>query len=158
GPADHVDGVPARWVARPATAAEVAAVAGHNHRHGLAAVARGSATKLDWGTPPGRMDVMVGLGRLSRGIEHSAGELVREVEAGCQLSTVQSQVATHGQQLAIDGPPHATVGGIIATGASGPRRLKYGTVRDLLIGITFARADGTLASAGGKVVKNVAGY
>src|SRR5206468_5170099 len=87
------------------------------------------------------------------------GDLVITVEAGVALADVQRVVAKAGQWLALD-PPEvgATVGGVVATAASGPRRLRYGTPRDLLIGITVVLADGTIAKSGGKVVKNVAGY
>src|SRR6185312_9164621 len=75
------------------------------------------------------------------------------------LADVQRTVATAGQWLALDPPePGATVGGVVATAASGPRRLRYGSPRDLLIGITIVLANGTVARSGGKVVKNVAGY
>lgn len=157
-PADHVDGVGARWVARPAGTDEVAALLKCCAANGFASVARGSGTKLRWGAPPRRADVIVDLGRMSAVLDHAAGDLVVEVEAGCRLSTLRATLARYGQQLAVDGDDDATVGGIIATAASGPRRQAYGTVRDLLIGITFVRADGTVASAGGRVVKNVAGY
>jgi glycolate oxidase FAD binding subunit len=81
------------------------------------------------------------------------------VRAGTPVSGLQEVVAAAGQQLALDTPyPEATVGGALAVATSGPRRLLYGTARDLLIGITFVRADGVIAKAGGKVVKNVAGY
>jgi glycolate oxidase FAD binding subunit len=97
-------------------------------------------------------------------LDHAAGDLVVQVQAGVRLDVLQAALADAGQRLAIDPAlPHGaagagTVGGTIATAASGPLRLSHGAVRDLLIGITFVRADGTIARAGGKVVKNVAGY
>jgi glycolate oxidase FAD binding subunit len=121
-------------------------------------VVRGSGSKLDWGSPPRRLDVLLDLSAMNQVIDHAAGDLVLEAEAGCAFATLQDRLARHGQQLALDAPGRATVGGVIATGACGGRRLGYGSVRDLLIGITVARPDGTLASAGGRVVKNVAGY
>ena len=81
------------------------------------------------------------------------------VRAGTPMSELQEALAGAGQQLALDSPfPGATVGGTLAVSTSGPRRLLYGTLRDLLIGITFVRADGVVAKSGGRVVKNVAGY
>src|SRR5690606_33879870 len=81
------------------------------------------------------------------------------MEAGADLDTLQTTLAEAGQMLALDGyRSGATAGGVIAANTSGPRRLRYGTVRDLLIGITIVLPDGTIAKAGGKVVKNVAGY
>jgi glycolate oxidase FAD binding subunit len=92
-------------------------------------------------------------------LEHAAGDLVVRVQGGTRLADLQAALAPADQWLALDPPePGATVGGVVAANASGPRRLRYGTVRDLIIGITVVLADGTVAKAGGKVVKNVAGY
>ncbi|KWX11014.1 hypothetical protein TR74_00225, partial [Carbonactinospora thermoautotrophica] len=96
--------------------------------------------------------------RLARVVEHAAGDLVVVVEAGTRLDTLQETLAAHGQRLALDPPSGGTVGGTVAANAAGPLRLLYGTARDLLIGVTVVRADGVVARAGGKVVKNVAGY
>jgi glycolate oxidase FAD binding subunit len=98
-------------------------------------------------------------GGLAQVLEHAAGDLVVRAQAGVRLADLQTALAPAGQWLALDPPePRATVGGVVAANASGPRRLRYGTVRDLIIGITVVLADGTVAHAGGKVVKNVAGY
>jgi glycolate oxidase FAD binding subunit len=119
----------------------------------------GSGSKLGLGNPPERLDLLVSTRRLHRVLEHAAGDLVVKVEAGARLADLQAALAPSGQWLALDPPePGATVGGVVAANASGPRRLRYGTVRDLIIGITVVLADGTVAHAGGKVVKNVAGY
>jgi glycolate oxidase FAD binding subunit len=92
-------------------------------------------------------------------IEHAAADLVVRAESGVRLSDLQAQLAGASQQLSLDPPePGATLGGIVAAAASGPRRHRFGAPRDLLLGITVALADGTVAKAGGKVVKNVAGY
>ena len=91
-------------------------------------------------------------------IEHAAGDLVAQVQAGATIGQVAAVLAAAGQQLALDAPADATVGGVIATGTAGPRRFRYGAPRDLLIGLTVVRADGVIAHSGGKVVKNVAGY
>ena len=97
--------------------------------------------------------------RLDQVLEHAAGDLVVRAQAGVRLADLQAALAPAGQLLALDPPePRATLGGVVAANASGPRRLRYGTVRDLIIGITVVLADGTVARAGGKVVKNVAGY
>jgi glycolate oxidase FAD binding subunit len=120
---------------------------------------RGAGTKLDWGHDPARCDLVLDTTSMERVVEHAAGDLVVHVEAGVRLSALQDVLAEHGQQLALDAPfGDGTVGGAVATGASGPRRLLYGTPRDLLIGVTVVRADGVVAKSGGKVVKNVAGY
>jgi glycolate oxidase FAD binding subunit len=101
---------------------------------------------------------------MSAVLEHAAGDLVARVQAGVTLRQLAGVLGAAGQRLALDPPPAAggsgagTVGGLIAAGVAGPLRLRYGTPRDLLIGITVVRADGTMARSGGKVVKNVAGY
>jgi glycolate oxidase FAD binding subunit len=156
---DAVDGVPARYVVAPVSTDEVAEVLRAAARHELSVVPRGAGTKLGWGVPPSSADVLLDTGGLAGVVEHAAGDLVVVVRAGTPAADLQRQVAAAGQQLALDVPyAGATVGGSIATSTSGPRRLLYGTVRDLLIGVTFVRADGVVAKAGGKVVKNVAGY
>jgi glycolate oxidase FAD binding subunit len=91
-------------------------------------------------------------------VEHAAGDMTVAVRAGTTLADLQAALVREGQFLAIDPPVPGTVGGLIATGDSGPRRLRYGGVRDLILGVTFVRPDGTIARGGGKVVKNVAGY
>jgi glycolate oxidase FAD binding subunit len=154
---DVVAGVPARLVAAPASTEEAAALLRAAAERGLAVVVRGGRSKLDWGTPPRRLDLIVDTGRLTGVVEHAAGDLIAVVRAGTPMSELQAALAD--QQLALDTPlPGATVGGTVATNTSGPRRMLYGTARDLLIGITVVRPDGKVAHAGGKVVKNVAGY
>ncbi|HEX7188374.1 MAG TPA: FAD-binding oxidoreductase [Actinomycetes bacterium] len=157
--ADAVAGVPTRYVAAPATTAETAEVMSLAAQHDLTVVARGAGTKLGWGLPPSSVDLVVDTTGLAGVVEHVAGDLVCVVGAGTPLEELQSRLAGSDQQLALDVPiPGATLGGTIAVSTSGPRRLLYGTMRDLLIGVTFVRADGVVAKAGGKVVKNVAGY
>jgi glycolate oxidase FAD binding subunit len=119
---------------------------------------RGAGTKQDWGGRPRGVDLVVDTTRLTGVVEHAAGDLIVVVRAGTPLAELQDKLAPAGQQLALDDPLGATVGGTVAANTSGPRRMLYGTVRDLLIGITVVRADGVVAKAGGKVVKNVAGY
>jgi glycolate oxidase FAD binding subunit len=150
--ADTVGGVPARLVAAPASTEEAAALL--RATRDLAVVVRGAGTKLDWGMPPTRVDLIIDTGNLTGVVEHAAGDLITVVRAG----TPMAALALGDQQLALDFRPGATVGGTVAAGTSGPRRLLYGTARDLLIGMTVVRPDGTVAHAGGKVVKNVAGY
>ena len=157
--ADAVDGVPARYVAAPSSTEETAELLRVAAQHRLAVVARGSGTKQRWGRPPGGIDLVVETTAMAGVVEHAAGDLICVVRAGTTMADLEATLAHADQQLALDAPfPSATVGGTVATGTSGPRRLLYGTMRDLLIGITFVRADGVVAKAGGKVVKNVAGY
>jgi glycolate oxidase FAD binding subunit len=119
----------------------------------------GRGSKARWGGVARPVDVVVDTTRLAGVVEHTPGDLVASVRAGTALSQLQEELAPHNQWLALD-PPEvgATIGGILATATSGPHRLRFGTPRDQLIGITVVLADGTLAKSGGKVVKNVAGY
>ncbi|MBV9855521.1 MAG: FAD-binding oxidoreductase [Streptosporangiaceae bacterium] len=158
GDADAVGGVVPSFVASPGSTSETSAVLRAAAEHELAVVARGSGGRLGWGTPPARCDLVVDMLRMDQVTEHAAGDLVAKVQAGTSMGRLAEVLATAGQQVALDAPAGATVGGVIATGLAGPRRLRYGTPRDLLIGITVVRADGTVAHSGGKVVKNVAGY
>ncbi|HEV7680212.1 MAG TPA: FAD-binding oxidoreductase [Candidatus Dormibacteraeota bacterium] len=157
---DAVGGVVPSLVVSPATEEEVAAVLAWASRDGLAVAACGGGTKMAWGAPPRRCDVVLSTLRLAGVVEHEPGDLVCVVRAGTPLADVQALVGVHGQRLALD-PPHgvaATIGGIVATGAWGPLRTHYGTARDLVLGCRFVLADGTVGHSGGKVVKNVAGY
>jgi glycolate oxidase FAD binding subunit len=153
---DTVDEVPARWVARPASTEEVSEVLRAAATLGLKVVARGSSTRLTWGVPPTALDLIVDTSRMDSVLVHAAGDLVVTVQAGLRMADLQKALARHRQRLALDGG--GTVGGVIATAASGPLRYRYGSPRDLVIGITAVLADGTVARSGGTVVKNVAGY
>ena len=154
-----VDGVAARFVARPRSVSEASQVLAAAAADGLAVAFAGGGSKLGLGNPPERVDLEVQTSGLGQVLEHAAGDLVVRAQAGVPLADLQAALAPAGQWLALDPPePRATVGGVVAANASGPRRLRYGTVRDLIIGITVVLADGTVAHAGGKVVKNVAGY
>jgi glycolate oxidase FAD binding subunit len=161
---DAIGGRQPRFVAAPGSTEEAAALLRAAADLGLTVVPRGSGTHLDWGAPPTSCDLIVDTRRLNRIIEHAAGDLVVSVQAGVSLAELAKVLAKAGQRLALDPPTHGTanssgtIGGLIATGAAGPLRYRYGRPRDLLIGITVVRADGAVARSGGKVVKNVAGY
>jgi glycolate oxidase FAD binding subunit len=158
-PGTTVDGVPVGRVARPGSVEEASQVLRAAADDGLAVAFSGGGSKLGLGNPPERVDLLVSTQRMDQVLEHAAGDLVVRAQAGVRLADLQQQLAPAGQWLALDPPePRATLGGVVAANASGPRRLRYGTVRDLIIGITVVLADGTVARAGGKVVKNVAGY
>jgi glycolate oxidase FAD binding subunit len=122
----------------------------------------GSGTKWHWGRAAGEADLEIATSALDRIVEHNEGDLTAVLEAGVPLAQAQRQFASAGQMLALDpflGPRHqATIGGILATADCGPLRHRYGAPRDLVLGITVALSDGTIARAGGKVIKNVAGY
>ncbi|WP_396445230.1 FAD-binding oxidoreductase [Actinomadura sp.] len=158
-PAEGVLGVEPALVAAPKDLTEAADVMRVATEKGLAVVPRGAETRLDWGTPPQRCDLLIDTHRLDRLVEHTAGDLVAKAEAGLPMERLGERLAERGQRLALDVPlPGSTVGGTIATGAAGPLRTMYGTPRNLVIGLTIVRADGQVARSGGKVVKNVAGY
>jgi glycolate oxidase FAD binding subunit len=158
--ADAVSGVQPRLVLEPASEQQLAAVLRLANDAGLAVVPRGGGTKLSCGNPLLRFDVILSTGRLEKIIEHPWADLTVSVEAGCTIQKLQSVLAQHGQRLALDPlwPQKATIGGVLSTNDSGSLRLRFGSLRDLIIGVTLALPDGTLASSGGKVVKNVAGY
>ncbi len=157
---DAVLGVRPETVFEPATVEEaVEAVAG-SARDGKALAFVGGGTDLELGAAPKRLDAVVRTGRLARIVEHAPSDQIVIVEAGLTLGELQGALASHRQRLALDPPlpERKTLGGIVAANAYGPRRARFGSVRDLLIGVSFVRADGTLARGGGKVVKNVAGF
>ncbi len=158
-PEDQVDGVDPGLVARPGDTAQVAEVLRAAAAHRLTVVPRGQGTKLSWGRPPRSADVLLDVSGLDQVLDHAAGDLIVAAQAGALLSEVQSVVGQGGQQLALDETvAGSTIGGLLATNTSGPRRIAAGSARDLLIGVTVVRADGVVAKAGGRVVKNVAGY
>ena len=148
----------AAFVALPGSTEVAADVMRVAAEHELAVVARGGGSRLSWGIPAARCDLVIDVSRMSGVVEHSSGDLVARVRAGTRMGDVQAVLAQAGQEIALDVPGDASVGGVIGSGLAGPRRLRYGTPRDLLIGLTIVRADGTIAKSGGKVVKNVAGY
>jgi glycolate oxidase FAD binding subunit len=157
--ADLVDGVRPGLVARAASTEQVSEVMRAAAGHALTVVARGRGTKMTWGRPPERADVVLDVGAMDRVLDHAAGDLIAEAQAGARLADLQAAVADSGQRLGVDETVSgASVGGTLATNASGPGRLATGTMRDLLIGVTVVRADGVVAKAGSRVVKNVAGY
>src|SRR5258707_5831181 len=160
GPGDCVAGVQPKAVFEPGSEKELAAALHCADAAGLSVVPRGGSTKTSWGNPPIRADLILSMARLNRVIEHAWADLTASVEAGCTFQQLQNTLSQHGQRIAVDPlwPERATIGGILSTNDSGTLRIRYGGLRDLIIGMTIALPDGTLASSGGKVVKNVAGY
>jgi glycolate oxidase FAD binding subunit len=147
----------------PANAEQVSAILRFANENGLAVTPCGGGTKQDWGKAATRALIpalILETRRLDTLRDHTWQDMTATVEAGCRWSAMQSALARHGQFVALDPlwPDRATVGGIVAANDSGPLRLKYGSLRDLIIGMTIVLADGTIARTGGKVVKNVAGY
>jgi glycolate oxidase FAD binding subunit len=157
---DTIAGAQPSFVVAPGTEEELAKVLRLANGAGLSVIPRGGGTKLDWGNPPTRADLLLSTSHLDKIVEHAWADMTLTVEAGCTIQKLQSTLAQHGQRLALDAlwPERATIGGILSTNDSGALRLRLGSLRDLIIGITLALPDGTLAHSGGKVVKNVAGY
>ncbi|HEX3645860.1 MAG TPA: FAD-binding oxidoreductase [Vicinamibacterales bacterium] len=145
---------------QPANAAEVAAALRRASEARQSIVIRGAGTKSEWGRPAARVDAVLDMRRVNRILAHEHGDMTATVEAGATLHDVNAALAIHGQTLPLDPPfaDRATIGGLLATNDSGPLRHRYGTPRDLVIGIQLATTDGVLTKAGGQVVKNVAGY
>jgi len=146
-------------VLSPANADEVAAILRAADAESLAVEPTGGRTKLTWGsrvTPR----LQLSTSRLTGIREHVWQDMTATVAAGTPWSVMQRELARHNQRVALDPvfPDRATVGGVIATNDSGVLRRRYGSLRDLVIGMTIVLADGTIARSGGKVVKNVAGY
>src|SRR5260370_11697332 len=151
-PADAVAGVQPKLIVDRGTEKELAEVLRLSNEAGLAVIPRGGGTKPRWGNPPSRADLILSTARLSAIIEHAWADLTVTVEAGCTIQRLQETLAQHGQRLALDPlwPKKTTIGGVLSTNDSGGLRLRFGALRDLVIGVTIALPDGTLASSGGK--------
>jgi glycolate oxidase FAD binding subunit len=144
----------------PQSEAELANIIKFAHTEHLRVLVCGSGSKLDWGGLSKKVDVLISTEKLDGLIEHAVGDLTITVEAGMKFKQLQTLVAVKNQFLPIDATyaNYATIGGIIATGDNGSLRQRYGSVRDQVLGMAFVRSDGEIAKAGGRVVKNVAGY
>ncbi|WP_341739383.1 FAD-binding oxidoreductase [Microcoleus sp. CAWBG640] len=158
-PDTHID-----CIVYPNTQEELAAVIAWAGQNSYAVLPCGGGSKLDWGGLV-KLDsnlrlMAVNTSRLNRLIEHAVGDLTVTAEAGMKFADLQQVLAVAGQFLPIDPayPQQATLGGIVATADAGSLRHRYRGVRDMLLGMTFVRSDGKIATAGGRVVKNVAGY
>jgi glycolate oxidase FAD binding subunit len=147
---------------RPGSPEEAAELLRALGEAGKAVRPRGGGTKLDWGGIGEPVAVELEMGGMAKILEHNVGDLTAVLQAGLPLAEAHAAFAEEGQMLALDPPlgagDAATVGGMVATADSGPLRHRYGGVRDLIVGISLALSDGTLAKAGSKVIKNVAGY
>jgi len=155
-----IDDVTPRWLARPGSPDEVCRVLSLASAEALAVAPRGSGSAVELGAPPSRLDLVLDLSRLTTILDYVPADMVVTVQAGVTLERLARELAKHGQMLALD--PYSgdsrSVGGVLATNASGQRRLRYGTGRDLLLGARFVQADGTLTWGGSRVVKSVTGY
>jgi glycolate oxidase FAD binding subunit len=158
--AASVDGVTPRWRVRPSSTDDVSRIMELAASEELAVAPLGSGSALDLGMPPARVDLALDLSRLTGITEYVPADMVATVQAGVRLDVLGRELGKHGQMLALDpyGGPSRTVGGVLACGATGQRRFRYGTGRDLLLGARFVQADGTVTWGGSKVVKSVTGY
>jgi glycolate oxidase FAD binding subunit len=156
---DSINDIPLP-ICMPTIAAELAELVTSASRDKSPLIVAGNSSKLDWGGIVSGAQSIVSTQKLDRLIAHAVGDLTVTVEAGIKFAKLQETLATAGQFLPLDPayPDRATIGGIIATADTGSLRHRYGGVRDLLLGMSFVRADGKIAKAGGRVVKNVAGY
>lgn len=166
--ADHLTAIVGRQYVRehqgnlavaPANTQQISGILRFANENHLTVTPTGGDTKQSWGNPV-HPNIYLSLTRLNRVLEHPWQDLTCTVQAGCTWQQLQQTLAKHGQFVALDPlwPERATVGGILATNDSGAIRHRYGSLRDLVIGMTLVLADGTVARSGGKVVKNVAGY
>ena len=157
---DAVQGVVPRLVLEPSTVEEATAAVARCASDRLAVVFVGGGTDLGLGARPFRLDAVIRTGALSRLVDHAPADQVVTAEAGMTLAALGEALALHRQRLALDAPlpGRATVGGVVAANAFGPRRTRFGGARDLVLGVSLVRADGVAAKGGGKVVKNVAGF
>ena len=151
---------PPACVALPKTGAELGKVMAIASNQGWRVLPMGQGSKLGWGGLAEGIDWVVSMARMNRVVEHAVGDFTVTVEPGLKVAELQRILAEQRQFLALDPAfdDQATVGGVVATADTGSLRQRYGGLRDMLIGVQFARYDGELARAGGRVVKNVAGY
>jgi glycolate oxidase FAD binding subunit len=159
-PGSSTRGAPDPRTVAPETAEDVAAALRRASDARQSIQIRGAGTKLHWGRATRDVDAVLDMRGLNRILAHEHGDMTATVEAGATLRDVNRTLAQHGQWLPLDPPfaDAATIGGILATNDSGPLRHRFGTPRDLVIGVRLATTDGVLSKAGGQVVKNVAGY
>lgn len=155
-----IDGRTPRWIVRPASVEHVAAVLAVAWDENLAVVPRGAGTTLHLGAPPTRADIVLDLTALDRVLEDNPDDLTVSVEAGITGGGLAERLAGRRQWLPVDPPGwrRRTLGGMTATAAAGPLRARYGTLRDLLLGVRFVQADGVVTWGGARVVKSVTGY
>lgn len=158
--ADAVLGFQPSRVFRPTSLEEAEEALRQSAMEHLRVVFVGGGTELELGASPIGLDAVISTEGLGKVLEYAPLDQIVTVEAGVSLGTLQTLLKGKRQMLALDPPwaERATMGGLVATNAFGPRRTRYGSVRDLIIGVTLIRADGTRAKGGGKVVKNVAGF
>ena len=155
-----VDGKQPSLGVSPKSVAELAAVVGELHRAEAATVLVGGGTMLALGSPPTSVEIALSTGNLNSIVAYQPADLIVTAQAGVTVADLQATLREHGQTLPLEVPlpARATIGGAVATNASGPLRYAFGTAKDLVMGMQFVQGDGTLVKSGGEVVKNVAGF
>jgi glycolate oxidase FAD binding subunit len=158
--ADAVDSVTPACIVAPENDAQVSAILAWANVRDVRVIARGGGSKIGWGNIGRGVDLVLSLEHFQGVNEHAWQDMTVTVQAGVSIASLQNELAKHGQRLPLDvlWPDRSTVGGVIATNDSGSLRLRFGSVRDLILGATVVLANGTIARSGGRVVKNVAGY
>jgi len=157
-----IDGKKPKGVVSPGTINEVSKVVAHANQQHLSIIPRGSGTKMEMGGIPKKIDIILSTSRLNRITDSDCENLTLSAESGITLNEVQKSLGKEGKGyfLPLDPPfiEKATLGGIVATNSSGPKRLLYGTARDMIIGTKAVFPNGDIVVSGGKTVKNVSGY
>jgi glycolate oxidase FAD binding subunit len=155
-----IDGMAPTVVAAPDSAEQVSRLLAFANDNGLAVVPWGGGVAMSMGGAPRQLDIVLSTQRLAKVIDYSPEDMTVTAQAGVTLAELQTLLAGRAQMLPLDPPlpERSTVGGILATNASGPLRYQFGMPRDLVLGTHVVYADGTIAKAGGRTVKNVAGY
>lgn len=156
----HPLGNGGRVIIYPTTEEEIAAVLSYANGSGKRLSVAGAGTKRGFGGMTEQADILLSLSNYKGIVEHTVGDMTLTVKAGTPFRELQEYLASHNQKIALDPswPEEATIGGVVAANESGPKRLGYGSARDVVIGLRMVYPDGTIIRAGGKVVKNVAGY
>ena len=156
----EINGVVPAAVVSPGSAEEVGAVLRLANERDLVVAPAGGLTKQQIGGVPERMDILLSTTRMNKVEQYDPGDLTIAVQAGMPFAEMQRQLGEHHQWVPCDAPSleHATIGGLLATGAAGPLKSTFGHMRDFCIGVQFVTADGKVVKGGGRVVKNVAGY
>jgi glycolate oxidase FAD binding subunit len=144
----------------PKTVKDLASAVVQAYQEHLKLLVAGQGTKIGWGIPAKKIDLLLSTQNLDALVDHAVGDMTVTAQAGMTFDALQTLLAKHNQWIPLDPvyPDQATLGGILATRDAGSLRHRYGGVRDLCLGLTFVRSDGQIAKAGGRVVKNVAGY
>ncbi len=156
----YIGDAPSLLLVSPETVKDLSAVMILAYQSQWKSLVAGQGTKLGWGIPAKKIDLLVSTHKLNNLIDHAVGDMTVTAQAGMTFAALQTLLAKHNQWIPLDPvyPAEATLGGILATRDAGSLRHRYGGGRDLCLGLTFVRSDGQLAKAGGRVVKNVAGY